>query len=291
VKSRCDGRAGLDRRDLLRALAGAAVAAWAATPGASHAAEPDSALERVRSRGRLVVGLYQDLPPFHMKGRGIDVALGRALAESLKVGFEPLPFTAGEAMDDDLRNMVWKGHYLGWGPADVLLHVPVDPPLMNATPQVRIFAPYYRERVAMAYSKAAFPEGVTSLAALKGRRVAVPGLSLPGWLLIGAEEGTLQPTLTTHFPDGTAAALALREAGVEAAAGLASELESVLQGDSRFVIQPLPTPRSRDGWAIGCAVKTSAVDLAGALQAAVVGLQADGRLQAIFQQEGVTWRL
>ena len=36
------------------------------------------------------------------------------------------------------------------GPADVLLHVPVDRPLMAANPRVSIFAPYYRERVMIA---------------------------------------------------------------------------------------------------------------------------------------------
>ena len=61
---------------------------------------------------------------------GIDVELGRALAEALGVKFSALPFAAGENMDDDLRHMVWRGHYLGFGPADVLLHVPVDRPLM-----------------------------------------------------------------------------------------------------------------------------------------------------------------
>jgi hypothetical protein len=48
-----------------------------------------------------------------------------------------LAFTAGENMDDDLRNMVWRGHYLGFGPADVLLHVPVDAPLMRKSSRCR----------------------------------------------------------------------------------------------------------------------------------------------------------
>ncbi|MFO1328447.1 MAG: hypothetical protein U1F56_13900 [Rubrivivax sp.] len=46
-------------------------------------------------------------------------------------------------MNDDLRNMVWRGHYLGFGPADVLMHVPVNRPLME-NPRVEIFAPCWR---------------------------------------------------------------------------------------------------------------------------------------------------
>jgi hypothetical protein len=73
---------------------------------------------------------------------GIDIDLARALAGALDLKLSLLPFNADENMNDDLRNMVWKGHYLGYGPADVLMHVPVDRPLMQANPQVQIFAPY-----------------------------------------------------------------------------------------------------------------------------------------------------
>jgi hypothetical protein len=43
-------------------------------------------------------------------------------------------------MGDDLRNMVWRGHYLGYGPADVMLQVPVDKFLAH-NPQVMILRP------------------------------------------------------------------------------------------------------------------------------------------------------
>lgn len=285
MRSRCD------RRTLLRGAA-AALAAAACAPLRAQPAAGGDALARVRAKGRLLVGLYQELPPFHDQGRGIDVEIGRSLAAALQLKFEPLPFQAGENMGDDLRNMVWKGHYLGWGPADLLLHVPLDPPLLRANPQVQVVAPYYRERVVLALDSTAFPKGVESLADLKGRRVAVPGLSLAGWLLIGAEGGALKDTLSTTWPDGVAAAKALQAGEVQAAAGLASELESTLHGDKRFVIQPLPTPRApQDGWAVGCAVRKDAGDLAAALQQAMQGLRDSGRLQALFQDAGVTWRL
>ena len=44
-------------------------------------------------------------------------------------------------MNDDLRNMVWKGHYLGAQPSDVMMHVPVDEHLARANDKVRIFGP------------------------------------------------------------------------------------------------------------------------------------------------------
>lgn len=254
-------------------------------------AQQPTALDRIRQRDSLVVGLYHDMPPFHANGRGIDVELARAVAAKLGVSLSMLPFHADENMADDLRNVVWRGHYLGWGPADVLMHVPVDRPLMEANPRVQILAPYYRERVAIAWRKEALPR-VETMADLRGVPVAVAGQSLAGWLMIGADGGALRESLSTRWPDGAAAAQALKDGRVSAAAGLASELESMLVGDERFVVGPLPSPRApRDGWAVGCAVKKDAQDLALALQQAMRELSDTSQLESLFQQQGVTWRL
>jgi ABC-type amino acid transport substrate-binding protein len=76
-----------------------------------------------------------------------------------------------------------------------------------------------------------------------------------------------------------------------AAAGLGSELKSVLGDDPRFIIAPLPTlSNSRNGWAVGLAVKKDADELAAALQGAVDGLIADKRMQQIFNKGSVSWR-
>jgi ABC-type amino acid transport substrate-binding protein len=193
-------------------------------------------------------------------------------------------------MGDDLRNMVWRGHYLGFGPADVLLHVPVDKPLIDDTPQARIFAPYYRERVVLARRLDALPQ-LDSLSALGDAKVAVPGQTLAGWLMIGADGGAYRNQLVTQWKDGTDAARALQRGEVAAAAGLASEMESVLRGDARFAIAPLPSPRAqRNGWAVGMAVKKDATDLAQALQAGINDLARDGRLRTMFEGANVAWQ-
>ncbi len=275
------------RRDWLRWLGAAGTAASLAGLPLRAAATP---LERVRERGALTVGIYQDMPPFHAGGKGIDIELAQALAESLGVRLSLLPFHADENMADDLRNMVWRGHYLGYGPADVLLHVPVDRPLMDANPQVAILAPYCRDRVAIARRLDRVPR-LDTLSQLADGRVAVPGQSLAGWLMIGAESGAYRNQLITQWKDGTEAARALLREEVVAAAGLASELEAVLRGDARFEITPLPSPRApRDGWAVGMAVKRASTELAQALQRAVNELAASGRLAQIFERGNVSWR-
>lgn len=279
-------RAGMaTRRTCLRWLG----AAGAACVGAAPLHLGATPLERVKERGTLSVGVYHDMPPFHVRGKGIDVELAQALAQALGVKMALLPFHADDNMNDDLRSMVWKGHYLGYGPADVLLHVPVDRPLMDANPQVTILAPYHRERVAIARRLDALPR-LESLSQLAGHPVAVPGQSLAGWLLIGADEGALRNDLTTQWQDGAEAARALQRGECVAAGGLASELESVLRGDPRFAIAPMPSPRApREGWAVGMAVKRDATELAQALQRGINDLAASGRLREMFARANVEW--
>jgi ABC-type amino acid transport substrate-binding protein len=275
----------LQRRDCLRGLLG--IAAGAAGFGQPAAA---ATLAKVKERGSLIVGVYEDMPPFHVAGKGIDIDIAGALAEALQVKLSLLPFNADENMSDDLRNMVWKGHYLGFGPADVLLHVPVDKPLIDATPQVTILAPYYRERVVIARNLGMVPQ-LDTLKPLATQTVAVPGQTLAGWLLLGADNGAYANQLRTKWKDGCEAAQALLRGEVTVAAGLASELESVLRGDPRFAIGPLPVPRApRDGWVAGLAVRKDGADLAQALQAAMAQLSQNGRLNAIFSRYNVGWR-
>lgn len=273
----------MKRRDFI------ALGLSAALGGAHAFAQTGSALERIRARGRLVVGLYNDMPPFHVAGKGVDVELATALARELKLEVSWLPFPEGENVNDDLRNMVWRGHYLGYGPADVLMHVPVDRPLMQDNPRVEIFAPYYRERVMIARRLSDVPQ-MESLKDFGNKRIAVPGQTLAGWLLIGADGGAYRDQLITKLNDGAEAAKLLLKGDVAAAAGMASELESVLAGDARFAIDPLPVPRMRDGWAVGMAVKKEATDLAQALQKAVNELMEKGELEKIFKAHKLTWR-
>jgi ABC-type amino acid transport substrate-binding protein len=277
------------RRACLRRIGAGTAAAAAALLGVPRAARA-APLSLLRERGTLKVGVYNDMPPFHVAGQGIDVALGVALAESLGVRLALLPFSADDKMSDDLRNMVWRGHYLGYGPADVLLHVPVDRPLMDDNPRVRIFAPYCREQVMIARRLDRLPQ-LETMSQLGDQPVAVAGLSLAGWLMLGADGGAYRNQLSTHWKGGAEAARALKRGDVAAAAGLASELESELRGDALFALSPLPSPRApREGWAVGMAVRRDAEELADALAGTVAELVANGRMAQMFARGNVNWR-
>lgn len=258
--------------------------------GASAAQAEPGDLELIRKRGLITVAVYQDLPPFHVKGQGIDVSIAEALAAALGLKLSLMPFQADEEMSDDLRHMVTKGHYMGFGPADLMLHVPVDTRLMQENPGVLAFAPYYRDRVVIARRTDKLPK-LEQMADLGKRRIAVAGQSLAGWLVLGTDNGAYREQAVTRWPDGVAAAQALKSGEFDVAAGSASELESVLSKEPGIVIEPMPVPRApKDGWVIGCAVKKSSTALAQAVQAAMNTLSESGELQKIFSAAGVGWR-
>jgi ABC-type amino acid transport substrate-binding protein len=268
------------RRRML--AAGLLLGAGIAAPGAACAADTPV----LREAGHLKVAVYNDLAPFSDHGEGIDADLGAALAG--KLGLKPtvLPFNAGDDLGDDLRNMVWKGHYLGYGPADVMLHVPVDRMLMTANPQVEIFAPYYVETVRLVCSRKAIPQfdGVASLA---GKRIGVEKVSISGMVMLGEGEGRFRDQVHI-YPTAVEALEQLKAGALDAVLATRAQIESVMKGDPAFPLQDVPFDRlPRGGWAIGMAVRKDNVGLARQLQAALNDMVASGELRTLFAKYGV----
>ena len=81
--------------------------------------------------GVLKVALYQDFAPYSFqqdgKSRGVDYEVAEALAAGLGLRLEVIWAPPGEKLDDDLRDYIWRGHYLRPHElADVMLRVPYD---------------------------------------------------------------------------------------------------------------------------------------------------------------------
>lgn len=250
-----------------------------------HAAQAD--LDKVRQAGVLKVAVYKGMQPFSQNESGIDVDIANALAERIGVRVSFLPFDAGENLNDDLRNMVWKGHYLGYGPADVMMHVPVDNRLMAENKNVSIFAPYYRERVRLVRDTRKIPV-CESVDCLIGKKVGVEKISIAAMVLLGEQDGKVRDSVRVY--DTAAAAMeAFKNGELDAVLANQSEIETVVRGDTRFPISELNFPRlPRHGWVIGLAVKQGNVELARALQEAANDLSASGELAKIFAKYGVT---
>ena len=241
-------------------------------------------MEKIRASGKLTVAVYDDFAPFSGKAGGIDVDLAEALAKKLGLKLSLLPFPAGENINDDLRNMVWKGHYLGFGPADVMMHVPVDRSVMASNDKVEIFAPYYREMIKLVRNIKTIPE-VQSSASLIGKRVGAEKVSISSMVLLGDRE---LREYVQIFPTALEALGKLKAGELDAVVATRSEIESVLRGDTNFELIDAPFERlPRKGWVNGMAVIKENTELAKLLQAAVNELFESGEMTTIFAKHGV----
>lgn len=257
------------------------VAALAATPPAL------ADLQKIRDAGVLKVAVYNGFAPFSDNSAGIDVDLAQALSKRLGLKLQLLPFEAGEELGDDLRNMVWKGHYLGYGPANVLMHVPVERQLMAGNPQVEIFAPYYRETVRLVRNTRTVPE-FNGLDSLSGKKIGAEKISIAAMVLLGADNGKYREDVKI-YPSAIEALQKLKAGEIDAVLANQSEIESVIKGDPQFRLEEVTFPRLPPrGWVVGMAVKKDETDLAKLLQQAMNEMSASGELAAIFGKYGVS---
>ncbi len=242
--------------------------------------------DKIRQSGTLKVAVYEQFAPFSDRNQGIDVELAAALSAKLGLKLSLLPFPAGENLGDDLRNMVWKGHYLGYGPADVLLHVPVEPQLMNENGKVSIFAPYHVETVRLVRSARSMPT-FDGMDALVGRNIGVEKVSIAAMVLLGEGNGRFRDKVRIF--DSAAEALAALKAGeLDAVLANRSEIDSAFRDDPAFPLNEVAFQRlPRAGWAVGMAVRKDDTEMARLLQQAINELRASGELQAIFARHGV----
>lgn len=241
---------------------------------------------KIVGSGALKVAVYNEFAPFSDKGAGIDVDLAQALATKLGLKLNLMPFPADEEVGDDLRNMVWKGHYLGYGPADVMLHVPVDNRLMSDNPQVRVFAPYYVETLRLVRSERSIPR-FDDLDALVGKRIGVEKVSIAGMLMLGEGNGRFREQVRI-FPSAGEALTALKGGELDAVLAKRSEIEAAMRGDPAFPLTDVNFQRlPRSGWAVGMAVRKDDEELGRRLQAALNEMTASGELKALFARHGV----
>ncbi|MCP5231995.1 MAG: transporter substrate-binding domain-containing protein [Zoogloeaceae bacterium] len=270
----------------LRALLLAACLA-AAGIASSAADVPDT-----QTPGRLRVAVYADFPPYSAKGKGIDIEIGKELARRMGMEPEVIEYTADEDMSDDLRNMVWKGHYLGTRPADVMLHVPVDKYLADNNEQVRIFAPYHVESLAVARDPRRIPpvtgSAARALEAFTREKIGVETASLADDFLMSVMNGRLRENVM-HFTTVAQAVQAMKQGQIGAVMAARTEVESAVGTGTAYEISAVSMPELRiKGWALGLAVKAGNDPLAEALGKAMQEIDRDGTLAKIFTDNGVT---
>lgn len=246
-------------------------------------------LDDVIKSGQIKVALYKEFAPFSDNGKGIDVDIAKLLAERLGVKLEILWFNADESMDDDLRNMVWRGTVLGYGPADFMMHVPIDATYTARNSNAMFFAPYYREKFAIARNVEKI-DALESLDVFRTQRIGVEVETYPDTVLLSAEGGAYR-TNVAHYKSAEEAIGAMKSGEVAAVMGMQSELEAGIADTRGYTISDIPLPLvNRRQWVLGIAVKAGNEKLAQSLQAAMNSIAEKGELKEIFKRHGVEYR-
>lgn len=258
-------------------------------------------LDDIVDRGTLNIAVYDDFPPYSWREgdtpMGVDIEVGRILAEGL--GVEPVFrfVQAGETLQTDLMSYVWRGTVQQEPVSNVMLRVPYNSEFTCLVEQVVFTGQYAKEQIAIAYSQAAYPDAVPSEAErheggpvpafFRFDTVAVENDSIADFYLTAFPGGQIGPNIQ-RFPTMAEGMDALSQGQVMAAMGPLAQLEFAA-GDGVFVHRP-PLPNfALSSWTVGIAVHHSHRDLAYALDDAIVAALADGRMQAAFAKYGLSF--
>ncbi|WP_221801459.1 substrate-binding periplasmic protein [Oceanobacter mangrovi] len=275
----------------------------------AYAAVPVQArsLDDVKDSGVISVAVYRDFPPYSWldgeTARGFDVDIAEALAAGLGVKLQLHWMIPDENLDDDLRNHVWKGHYLARiedeamlrrEVADVMLRVPydrefafkVDPDGKVINDLVHFFAPYQRERWELLIDREQI-DSIQNLAIFNYDKVGVEIDTLPDFYLVGAFRGMLRKNVV-HYTTTMDAVEAMGKGEVAAVLGMQSQLQwgraklNQQAGEERYVIADIPMPDlPHRFWDVGMAVKDDYRGLAYELEEVINQLVFSGQMASI----------
>lgn len=248
-------------------------------------------LDQIQERGWIEFAVYEDFPPWSWeengKPRGVDIEIGRLIAESLGVEAHFNLVAAGENLDADLRNWVWKGPVVGGRVANVMLHVPYDSAYACRVEQVVFTGQYHVEKVAIAYRTDAYPGEKPDPAYFRFDTVAVENDSISDFYLTSFPGGQLGGNIH-RYPDMAAAMAGLATGETKAAMGPLAQLEFGTAEGIGVHTPPLPG-FGVGSWTVGVAVHFAYRPLAYAVDDAILAGLQDGRIARIFEAHGLTF--
>ena len=254
---------------------------------------PGADLDAILDRGWIEFGVYDDFWPYSYleddTPKGIDIEIGRLIAQELGVEPRFRLVAAGETVDDDLRNWVWKGPLVGpeRNVVNVMLHVPWDRELDYRNELVVLGAKYMVEQVAIAYRLDEYPDGVPVPAYFRFDKVGVENDSIADFYLSNLANGQLLQNIIRFRTAGEAMA-ALRAGEIKAVTGPLSQLQAALDDATAVHTPPLPG-LARGKWTLGVAVRHNYRGLGYAVDDAIGAMIANGHMEAMFEDFGVTF--
>lgn len=247
--------------------------------------------DTILERGFIEFAAYADFKPWSYvengKIVGVDVEIGEMIAEELGVKAKFNLVEAGENLDADLRNWVWKGPVVSGRVANVMLHIPYDSNFACRIEQVVFTGTYHVEEVAIAYRKDAYPDEKPVPAYFRYDTVAVENDSIADFYLSGLLGGQMIPNIK-RYANTDQAMKALDRGETMAAMGPLAQLEAGLTANTEVYVPDLPA-FSVGKWTVGVAVHFAYRELAYAVDDAIGAAIADGRIAAIFEKHGLSF--
>lgn len=258
-------------------------------------------LDDIVERGWIEFAVYEDFPPYSWEEgstpKGVDVEVGRVIAESLGVTPRFRFVQPGETLEADLLNYVWKGAAVGGHVSNVMMRVPYNSDFTCRVEQAVFTGQYAGEKIAIAYLIDAYPDAVQT-ADEDGRHPDAPVPSYFVYDPVGVENDSISDFyLTSTF--GASAKLTRYKTVAEAMAGLkAGEVMAVMgplsqleagAGGGVAVHAPLLPGFQLSRWTLGVAVHQSHRDLGYAVDDAVAAALADGRIARIYAAYGLAF--
>lgn len=263
----------------------------------------DRTYDVIMDSGYLKVGVYENFPPYSWddngEPRGIDVELGKRLARELGVEFRVHWITPDEELGDDLRNNVWKGHYLAKRRlADVMMRVPYDKAyayMQDSTgeyinEQVVLFGPYQQETWQIAYNPEQL-ESVPTIAVFQYHPIGVEIDTLPDFYLSSGLQGRIRDQVR-HYRNVREAFSAMADGKVSAVMGMRAEIDHELAKPQYSAFQKGENGfpgLGKQVWDVGMAIKQNHRQLGYALEEIVSRLVKTGEMNQVFSGLGLSY--
>ncbi|WP_297840626.1 ABC transporter substrate-binding protein [Pseudomonas sp.] len=261
--------------------------------------------DQMIAAGELKVAVYKDFAPYSFEdggqSRGVDVELAQALAKALGVQLKLTWVPAGEKLDDDLRDYIWRSSQLhNQQLVDLMMRVPYDRDYSQKRNElgelendhVVMFGPYQNEQWQVAYDRRRL-DSVGSVAVFEQHPIGVEVDSVPSFYLTSVFNGMLA-TNTHHYPGVPQAFAAMKAGEVDAVMALRGEVDWQVHeaNDPQVALAQNAYPNmGKQRWEIGMAVHESNRQLSYAVEEALESLIREGSVQAIYARYGLQYEV
>ncbi|MDD4328431.1 MAG: transporter substrate-binding domain-containing protein [Aliarcobacter sp.] len=259
-------------------------------------------IDDIKASGEIVIAVYEDFPPYSFMEdgvpKGIDIELGKKVANSLNV--KPIWYFTGsdENLADDLRNTIWRGNLVHKTKADVMFRIPYDYDYLRMTNKstgelenemVTIKGPYQSEKWIIATNKEIIPQ-IKTLAIFAYQTIGVEVDTLPDLHLSGFARGLLQKNIK-HYTKFQEAINDFKNGKIDAIAGLKSQIEYLIDyknnKDKYYLTQDIPQMKSQ--WDLATAVSSNYRDLSYQIDELLDTAYKNNEIKEIFENFGVEY--